>query len=356
MFRPIPLLFFLALAASAHSLTLAAAAHSVHALQISTARITGVVIDATTGEPIPGVRVMLAPAPLDELQSEEPFVPPRVEPAETNADGVFVMTGVAHGPWHILVEKTGFYLVDWNVLAPIIDVAEDTIDLPDIRLDRGGAITGRIFDEHGNPLRNLMVSARQRMPREYGTSSFGLILSPARTNELGEFTLERLPPGEYYVVARSMTSYSSSPGRTTFVDTHYPGVRDEADATPVSVTRDGTAWAVDFQMLAEALYEVAGMVVDTSRRPVPGALVRLILDGGTVTSHWGTSLSDGRFRFVNVAPGNYWIQATVPGVAQFGTMVPAYPQYAAPGISSPMPEIVVQDADVMDLQVEALNR
>jgi hypothetical protein len=37
-------------------------------------------------------------------------------------------------------------------------------------------------------------------------------------------------------------------------------------------------------------------------------------------------------------------------------MVPAYPQYAAPGISSPMPEIVVQDADVMDLQVEALNR
>ena len=70
------------------------------------------------------------------------------------------------------------------------------------RLDRGGAITGRVLDHEGDPLVRAQVTAVQRRNlsgtwrlTSTGSGSF------ASTDDLGQYRLYGLPPGDYYVVA-----------------------------------------------------------------------------------------------------------------------------------------------------------
>src|SRR5205085_1817725 len=68
----------------------------------------------------------------------------------------------------------------------------------DIALPRGSAVSGRILDEFGEPVADASVSA---MRREYASGKRRLVQSGRNslTNDLGQFRLFGLPPGEYYI-------------------------------------------------------------------------------------------------------------------------------------------------------------
>ena len=74
------------------------------------------------------------------------------------------------------------------------------LDKADILMPRGSAISGRIVDEFGDPVTDAMVSAMRRCGRMAG-AAFQSAGRMAMTNDLGQFRLYGLPPGDYYVSA-----------------------------------------------------------------------------------------------------------------------------------------------------------
>ena len=275
MLRPGTLVLFLLLAA----------APAENAAQTSTARVIGRVVDLATGEPISGARVTLlriAPS-AGPRPSTLPAMSARPIGGETNTDGVFLVVDIPPGRWRVQVEKTGFS----RVVAPIIEVAAGSVTVPDIRLDRGGVITGRVVGANGTPLSDVPVAALSQTRSASGALLSGQNSVTEQTNDLGEFRLSGVPPGDYIVVARprpvSPLLGAPTPSATTYLQTVYPGVTDPALAALVRVTRGGTTAGIDFQMIVEAAYQVSGVVVDESGRPAPGAVVRLSPVAGTAS-------------------------------------------------------------------------
>ena len=314
----------------------------------ATARVAGRVVDAATGEPIAGARVSLGWA-----DAQRPALPPRPLIASTNADGVFLIGDVPAGRWRLIAEKTGFYLAGGGARAPIVVVAAARVAAPDIRLDRGGTISGRLTDA-GNPASDLTVAAVQSTRGPNGTFGRPIGRGSAETNDLGEFRLAGLPPGEYYVIAQRRPApgiqRNEAPSRTILVSTYYPGVTDLAIAAPVTVTRGGTTQYVDFQMLVEASYQVSGVAVDTNGQPAAGAIVQLFPIAG-ISNGWsprGTAESDGTFRIVNVPSGTYRVVAAIPVRNGSSTSVTLKP---IPGVSPP--EVTVSGAHVAGVHVIA---
>ncbi len=119
----------------------------------------------------------------------------------TDADGHFHIDNVVPGRYRIFFERTGFVGVnargakaDTNVLTvPPGQSLEDLL----FRMLPTAVITGRITDEDGDPLSEVRVIAQKKRPgkntRE-GVATVG-------TNDLGEFRLAGLFPGQYWIVA-----------------------------------------------------------------------------------------------------------------------------------------------------------
>ena len=108
-----------------------------------------------------------------------------------------------------------------------IDVLDgQTVEKIDFSLPRGGVITGRILDEFGDPVADVQVGAMRSM---YTGGARRLV--PAgrmgTTNDIGEFRLASLPPGDYYVSA-TFRNFNVSPQQETndrggYAPTYYPG-------------------------------------------------------------------------------------------------------------------------------------
>jgi hypothetical protein len=120
----------------------------------------------------------------------------------------------------------------------------NTLDLDevvDVTLPRGSAITGGIEDEYGDPAAAVMVRAvrhrhvdgqRRLTPISEGIEVLGN--AGDITDDLGQFRIYGLAPGDYYVSA--LYSPPGEPaGRTGYPPTYYPGTAAAADARRITV-------------------------------------------------------------------------------------------------------------------------
>src|SRR5688572_4844777 len=126
--------------------------------------------------------------------------------ATTDADGRFELRDLPAGQWQLTASKPGFVTQRLGQRRPFETVA--AIDLQagqqlasaNFPLARGSAITGRLFDDFGDPvanarvqvLRSQMIEGRRRLIQT-GTGD--------ETDDTGAFRLYGLAPGEYYVAA-----------------------------------------------------------------------------------------------------------------------------------------------------------
>jgi hypothetical protein len=364
----------------AHILLVVLAAAAQSAAPV-TGRITGRIVDAGTGAPIAGVRVTLGP--VSPTAPSLPALPPRPPQgrqtappppsdsntflltlarltSETNADGIFEIRGVPNGRWATQVSKEGYVVVSFASMSPIEMVGGRSVTIPDVPLDRGGAISGRVLDARGSGMSGVTVLALNMRRLPNGTIQVEGSRSGSKTNDLGEYRLSGLAPGEHYVSAQPpprpaglLVSAQPPPSPTTHVATYYPGVVDAALASPVNVVRGGTTGAIDFTLQSVAAYQVSGIAVDSSGRPVAGAIVRLALRSSpmTVSVQGGPSDANGRFRVTNVPAGTYGVMAAAPLVIKTanGGMSSSlsFGEAARPGAA---PELTIQ-ADVTNLRV-----
>jgi carboxypeptidase family protein len=287
--------------------------------------VTGRIVDAATGEPIPGATVSLSPT--SGGRSTSPSVPVallRLLTNQTNVAGIFEIVNVPSGRWSVQVSKEGYIpLGPSSSLA--VEVGGGTARIRDVQIDRGGAIVGRVLDARGGPITRVMVLAMQQLRNRDGSVRLTGGAS-GQTNDLGEFRVSGLGPGLYVVLAQPPPSFvnpftggSPTAAPASSVRTFYPGALDVAQASPVAVSRGLTTRGIEFSMLSVPSYQVFGVVVDNSGRPVGGAAVRLVQARPPLpaTVYQGSpSALDGTFVIVNVPEGRYSAQAAIPLVTR----------------------------------------
>ena len=165
----------------------------------SSATITGRVIDGGTQAPIAGARVILLPAPI--ARPAGPMVGPPAQ-AVTGDDGMYTFSGVPEGRYRVQVQKIGFAP---PTDTPLLQVgAGQALAGPDLRLTKGGAISGRVLDARGEPMAEVMVTAVRKPTGGSGRGRGAPALpagQPGQTNDIGEFRISGLPAGDYYVAA-----------------------------------------------------------------------------------------------------------------------------------------------------------
>ena len=326
-----------------------------------TGAVTGRIVDVASGEPIPGTTVSLSPVQPSGARATVPASP--VSPNllrsltnSTNTDGAFEISGVPSGLWRVEARKEGYI-----PFAATLEVRADAVRLSDVRMDRGGAIEGRVLDGHGAPMVRVLVSATQQVRNRDGTVRFtgG---AGGTTNDLGEFRVSGLAPGQYTVRASPPASVvnpfaggSPTAAPATYVPTFYSGSSEVEQGRAVTVSRGLTTRGIEFSMLLVPSYQVFGVVVDSSGRPVGGAAVHLAPARSSLaaTGYQGSpSALDGTFVIVNVPDGRYFAQAAMPLVTRRpGGMSASLSFRPAGGPDSVA--VVVQGANVQGVRLVA---
>jgi hypothetical protein len=333
----------------------------------ATGVVTGRIVDVAAGVPIPGATVSLSPVqPSSGAGTTSAALPVsfallRSLTNQTNVNGMFEIAGVPSGRWRVQVQKEG-YVTLGATSAHVIEVGGGAMRIRDVQIDRGGAIEGRVLDARGTPVVRGSVLAMQQLRNRDGTVRLTGGAS-GQTNDLGEFRVPGLVPGLYVVLAQPppsivnpFTGGSPTAAEASSVRTFYPGSFDVAQASPVTVSRGLTTRGIQFSMLSVPSYQVFGVVVDTSGRPVGGAVVWLVQARPPLpaTMYQGSpSALDGTFVVVNVPEGSYSAQAAIPLVTRNSNGDISASVLGARAGDPGSVEVVVQGANVEGLRLVA---
>ena len=265
---------------------------------VGTGVIKGRVVAADTGNPIRRANVNLTPiVPPSSPGSGRgmsgglvlvPGSPGSLQPsgpvssgprqATTNSQGAFEFTGLPAGSYRIFANANQFspqYLgMAFGGKKPMGFGSGDTgqpIQLGDgqsfdkaiIALPRGGVITGRVTDENGEPVTRVQVYTILFPP---GSSRGMRMGSSTQTDDLGQFRIYGLQPGDHAVVAEGMRNTFVPPNappeteedKIGFVTTYYPGTADEGAAQRVRARVGTETPGIEIRLLQDRLYRISG--------------------------------------------------------------------------------------------------
>ena len=282
------------------------------------ARIRGRVVAADSGQPI---RRAVVRASAGEVRENRSTV--------TDAEGRYEFRELPAANYILNASKGSFVALSYGQTRPFdsgrpLELKDNqTIERVDFRLPRGGVIAGRVLDEVGEPvadvqvmtMRNQFVQGR-RQPTPYGR--------PAMTNDIGEFRLFGLPPGDYYIsaTARDLSAMmANSDDRAGYAPTYYPGTPNAAEAQLVAIAVGESKNDLTVLLAAVKTARVTGTALDTEGKPLRGGnvMVTQTMRGGgdmamTFMSTSGSTIKpDGSFTISGVAPGEYQLRAMAFG-------------------------------------------
>ena len=284
--------------------------------QTAVCAIEGQVLNAVTGEPLRKASLVLRKG---EGRSDAPYA------ATTDAAGRFVMRPVEPGVYRLAAERNGFVRTEYGARggsqtgAPLSLGPGQEMRNVVLKMLPHGVITGRVVDEDGESLANVNVQAMRylyvRGRRQLVTAAGG------NTNDLGEYRLFGLEPGQFYVSAmfhrpgmRWRASESTSQTEESYAATFYPGALDLAAAVAVPVSSGSEARGIDFTLTRVPTVRVSGRVMDAMpSRTGRGVMVFLYARNraSSLSNRNGSSVRgpEGTFEIRGVLPGSYIISA-----------------------------------------------
>jgi hypothetical protein len=210
--------------------------------------------------------VMMAGKPVGGAHVTFP-VPSRISVSEAFSleDGSFVVTNVAFG-------KVPVGAAPYEVKEPkLLEIKTPKLDDVTIEVAAMGVITGRVL-RHGKPVAGAEVACAQRPG------------PPVLSDESGTYVLDALPAGSIRFFGWDVN------GRAFGLEKTVTLAAAETKTVDIELDRAGVA---------------KGIVVDESKKPVPGVYVRMISDDGK--GDLGESMTDanGAFECSTMAGGDY---------------------------------------------------
>lgn len=276
--------------------------------------IRGRVVTLDTGAPLRRAYIRIFGGP-------EMSVP---RAAFTDAQGNYEIKNLPAGRYEVHANKGGYVQVAFGQRAPhhpgrpLVLADGQTLDKIDFQMPRGGVITGRVVDELGEPVIGTTVKA---LVSRYFAGRRRLVQAGyGQTNDIGQYRMFGLPPGEYYITAPGTDSSAGNEGMTDnptgsgYAPTYYPGTPSLAEAERVTMPIGGELNA-DMQLIPTRVCSISGTVVDQNGRPAIFAFVSLqprdeMLRDSSANVGAGTAGAQGAFALSNIVPGAYYLIGT----------------------------------------------
>ena len=271
------------------------------------------VVKSTTGEGIKRVTVQVSPIGTGN-QSYSTL---------TETNGYFIIRDIAPGRYVINASGNGYRQQAsgkgrGNTQVRILDLTPGkNVRGIAFRLVPPGVIAGTVYDEDGDPVTLAQVKAL----RVAGSGAHRQLsdAGSAQTNDLGEYRIWGLEPGQYLVVATYQRP-QTNPGQQTdevYLPTFHPSTPDTSQATIAEVQPGAEVSGIDVDLgQAHAVVVRGRVMVDSSAKPLRGIHVmltpRVAAEGGYSFSNYGASVQNdsGDFEIRNVPPGSYSLSAS----------------------------------------------
>lgn len=223
----------------------------------------------------------------------------------TGDDGTFTFSDVTAGTYRVRVDRDGFLSQEYGQRSwtgqgiPITLSAGQTLSGVSFQLVQGGTIVGKILDENFEPVTGIQV---QSLTYTYQNGARTLVSErQVQTNDLGEYRLYWLNPGDHYVSANPGTRRgglvqgnqqqfqrgggggggrggrggnnlpavpdADSQPEGTYAATYYPGSIDPETAASVRVAAATEVRGIDFVLRPTPTVKVIGRIVGMEIAP-----------------------------------------------------------------------------------------
>jgi protocatechuate 3,4-dioxygenase beta subunit len=314
-------------------------------------RVSGRVL-STAGEPVRKATVRLQRGGVQiVMRGPGAPTPPGTYVETTGDQGDFQFEDVEPGAYQLQAERSGFVPQFYGARLPNtsgtpLTVREgDKLGGLEIRMVPQAVITGRVFDQDGDPVAGIEVRAYryvyaggQRQLRAEGTGG--------TTDDQGLFRISSLAPGRYYVRADVR---QTAPRAETSVTTYFPNALDVRSAAALDLTPGAEFGGVNVRLRRERVFSIRGIVrnLDTGAVAANAAVMVLPPDsaasdplagpGALFLSETRTD-REGRFELRGLPRGVYTLFAnlggaiTITGGGGGNTMMMV--RMATPGLNS----------------------
>jgi protocatechuate 3,4-dioxygenase beta subunit len=252
---------------------------------------------------------------------------------QTDSDGRYRLFGLGPGQYQVMVMTPVLITAEVSALPSfgpmmsgatkiIVLAAGESVEEVDLKLVRGGVITGRVKDAEGKPIIEQRV-ALQRVDEKGAPlriqSPLPFISQMYMTDDRGMYRVYGLPAGYYKISAgtdpaRGSINFGS---RASYPLTFHPDATDMAKATVIELSEGGEAANIDIQLGKRAeTFTATGRIIEAdSGKPLSG--LRFTFGpapkgqqyfsgfmGGLITN------SRGEFRVDGIEPGRYGISVS----------------------------------------------
>jgi Carboxypeptidase regulatory-like domain len=222
----------------------------------------------------------------------------------TQSDGGYLLDRLPAGEYDLLAKVSGYIMS-----TAFVDIASNEAHTGvDFQMEVESVVTGRLSDSEGKPLYNgLVTAARIKPDSKGGIKSLESADYQARSNKQGQYRIDNLAPGKYWISA-SCPGYQSSG-------------RDQ-----VTIKEGSEVDGVDFLFTRRT--SISGQVMDQRGKPIAGAHIKLsekemdinlekaleiFADGGEFVQIETKTDQDGNFTLGNMKDRKYQLEFSASG-------------------------------------------
>jgi hypothetical protein len=240
----------------------------------------------------------------------------------TDRSGHFEFPNMRKGRYTVWVQRQGYFGPSFNGVPASVSARTINFDPAqptpvDVVVIQNAVISGRVIDPRGRPISGAGVTAYRPTYNE-GRLVWTQVQSLG-TNDLGEYRIVWLPPGDYYLSATPPPFSSPVPGsQESMVRTFYPGAIDPSQARKVTADSGETRGIdISIQTAPSTSFKISGVAVNPNSTTGDRAFGSFVLVPREYSPLYSTDLpflpnqspgadrQNGEFEIRNVRPGMY---------------------------------------------------